>query len=379
MSRTNLPNSKQFQRLNGYLQTIAGALVSQMDTSTWEGIQKIVEMGLAPKYFPVGTQLVVNHSKYGDMVFDVVAHDYLKSTTDENAHTMTILSHDTLPDAMRFDQPEAFYYTDVLNPGTYNFTLAYDCYDWKKGTYSFTVDSYQEGVQLAIARLSNEGLTTAKITAHPVGNSYETYRVDIRSGKEGTDLGTLGVGNLNHPQRVYAGSNNYAASAVRQFLNSSAPVGEVWNRCTNFDRPPVWSNSLAGFTHGLGKDFLSVVGKVRLPCSTNNTYEQGYYEFEPNQWYTLDNDKFYLPSQMEIIGNFGSTTEDNSKRFPFYEGSMVADRIKYIHGTSTPASWMLRSTHLNSPSAVRRISEEGWLTYTEVPVNIAVACTIVGA
>lgn len=378
MSKTNLPNSKQFQRINKHLDSIVNALGSPLDTSTWEGVQKIVEMGLAPKYFPVGSQLVVNHSKYGNMVFDVVAHDHFKSAKNENAHTMTIMSHDVIPDAMRFDQPEAFYHTALLSPGTYNFTLAYDCYDWKKGTYCFTVDSYQENVQLAIARLSNEGLTTAKITAHPMGSSYETYRVDIRSGAEGTSIGTMGQGSLNHPQRAYAGSNNYATSAVRQFLNSSAPVGEVWNQCTIFDRPPVWCDSYAGFANGLGKDFLSVVGEVVLPCSTNNTYEQDYYDFAPNQWYNLHNDKFYLPSQMEIIGNFGSTTEDNSKRFPFYEESTVSDRIKYIHGTSTPASWMLRSTHLNSASAIRRISEEGWLTYTEVPVNISVACTIVG-
>ena len=108
MSRIYLPTSEQMDTMNANLAKIAKAVGSQVDISTWEGIQKAVRSGIAKDILPVGSQLAVNHSVYGTRLFDVVAHDYLKSVHDENAHTMTIQQHDLLP-GTQFDGSEAFY------------------------------------------------------------------------------------------------------------------------------------------------------------------------------------------------------------------------------------------------------------------------------
>lgn len=381
MSRTYLPNSKQFKRINEQLRNIAGSLAWEQDPTTWVGVQKIVERGLAPKYFPVGSQLVANHFKYGDIIFDVVAHDYLKSCENKNAHTMTLLSHDTIPFASRFDQPEAFYYTEVLNPGTYCFTLAYDCYDWLKGTYYFTIDSYQENVQLAITRLSNEGMTSAKVTVHPAGQSYEILRTNIYSGSKGTNLGTLGV-ELNHPQRVYAGSNNYMESNIRQYLNSEGEAGiEWWQQKTKYDRHPSWFEEsdafAAGFMQGWDLSFIVGVATVNLPCSSNNQYETPDGTIEPNSKYVLK-DKFYLPSQMEIFGHHRTTTVDDSKQFPYFEEATNTDRFKYTIGSTSKTGWMTRSSFADSACDIQCVNTDGWLTNSSSARNFAVACTIVG-
>ena len=130
MSKLFLPTKEQMDVMNENLAKIAAAVGSQVDISTWEGIQKAVRSGIAKDILPVGTQLAVNHSVYGTRLFDVVAHDYLKSVHDENAHTMTIQQHDLLP-GTQFDASEAFYYAEAELPaGTYNFTLATAYSSW---------------------------------------------------------------------------------------------------------------------------------------------------------------------------------------------------------------------------------------------------------
>ena len=59
------------------------------------------------------------------------------------------------------------------------------------------------------------------------------------------------------------GSNNYKESAIRQLINSDKAAGSVWTPQTNYDRPPNWNTSKAGFLNGLEADFLSAIGKTK--------------------------------------------------------------------------------------------------------------------
>ena len=140
---SNIPNYEQWAKMNDYLNSIATSLGSKVDTSTWAGVQKAVRLGLAPDLFPIGTQLSVNHSVYGTHLYNVVAHDYFKSVHDENAHTMTLMCHDTIGN-IQFDSSEAFYYAENgLPAGTYNFTISSDYGSWKAGTCTFCPNSLQ--------------------------------------------------------------------------------------------------------------------------------------------------------------------------------------------------------------------------------------------
>ena len=62
------------------------------------------------------------------------------------------------------------------------------------------------------------------------------------------------------------GSNNYAQSAARQWLNSDAAAGSVWTPTNKFDRAPFWATSKAGFMKGLPADFLAAVQPAAIPC-----------------------------------------------------------------------------------------------------------------
>ena len=376
MSKLFLPTKEQMDVMNENLAKIAAAVGSQVDISTWEGIQKAVRSGIAKDILPVGTQLAVNHSVYGTRLFDVVAHDYLKSVHDENAHTMTIQQHDLLPNT-QFDASEAFYYAEAELPaGTYNFTLATAYDSWAEGTYRFTLTKpVPKGGQLAISGRMDAAMTTLQVRSYANRTTTSaTESVAITAGSGGTKLGTFGEG-LNNLPRVSYGSNNYKESAIRQFLNSSAAAGSVWTPQTKFDRPPSWLTSLAGYKNGLDQDFLAVVGKVVLPCSANNTYEAPDSSIIKGTKYTL-NDEFYLASEMEIFNTNGDVADD-SKVFPFYEGADNADRIKYRDGSA--ASWWLRTPSSGSTGTVRRVYSNGTMDsiYTYTTYGLAPACTIV--
>lgn len=378
MSKLYLPTKEQMDTMNENLGKIAAAVGSQVDISTWAGIQKAVRSGIAKDILPIGTQLAVNHSVYGTRLFDVVAHDYLKSVHDENAHTMTIQQHDLLP-GTQFDAPEAFYYAESeLAAGTYNFTIiTYD--KWVAGTYQFTLtQAVPAGGQLAVGGCYpySGNITGAKVSSYSSRTSSTAIEsVAITVGSGGTNLGVCGEGSLNHTHRIAYGSNNYKESAMRQFLNSSAAAGSVWTPQTKFDRPPSWLTSLAGYKNGLDQDFLAVVGKVVLPCSANNTYEAPDSTITKNTAYTL-NDEFYLASEKEIFGT-NADVADGSVVFPFYEGASAADRIKYRDGSA--AYWWLRTPYSRYANLVRRVGSDGTVDNGSAygASGLAPACTIV--
>ena len=376
MSRLFIPTKEQMDVMNENLAKIAKAVGSQVDISTWAGIQKAVRSGIAKDILPVGTQLAVNHSVYGTHLFDVVAHDYLKSVYDENAHTMTIQQHDLLT-SIQFDAPEAFYYAEAELPaGTYNFTIATAFYHWVEGTYQFTLTKpVPKGGQLAISSHADVAMTALQVLSYANQTTMTTTEsVAITAGSGGTNLGTFDEG-LNHAHRVSYGSNNYKESAIRQFLNSSAAAGSMWTPQTKFDRPPSWLTSLAGYKNGLDQDFIAVVGKVVLPCSANNTYEAPDSSITKGTKYTL-HDEFYLASAREIF-NMNWDVADDSKVFYFYEGADNADRIKYRDGSA--AFWWLRTSDSGDANYVRRVGSDGTVdNYTAHGASsLAPACTIV--
>lgn len=377
MSKIYLPHSEQFDLMNENLAKIANALASDIDLSTWAGIQKAVRVGVAPDLIPVGTQLEVSHSVYGTRMYDVVAHNYFKSAHDKNAHTMTLMSHDILG-MVQFDAPEAFYYADAELPaGTYNFTLSTAYSSWAAGTYQFTLtQALPSGGQLCISGNAEAAITGRQVRSYASRTTTEVRESSaITFGNSGTSLGTFGA-ELNHPQRISYGSNNYKESAIRQFLNSPSEAGSIWTPQTKFDRPPSWMTSLAGFVSGFEDDFLSVIGEVVVPCATADTYESPDSTTVKGKKYTVT-DKFYLVSQNEIFGTATNTIEDDSILFPYYEGTTNADHIKYKDGSAE--SWWMRSANSVSASNVRIVHSDGSLNGNRVSpaYGFVPSCTIV--
>lgn len=373
MIENYFPNSADFDEMNIQFEKIALAIGKRIDVSTWAKVRNAVKSGIAPIVFPVGTELSVNHSVYGKKTYLVVAHNYFKSSKNNNDHTMTIMSDEAFAPA-QYDESEAFYYAESrLAAGTYNFTLATAFSSWAAGTYQFTLtNALPSGGQLCISGSPSAVMTSAKVKAYSsrlATDASETVAISVGSG--GVNLGTFGV-ELNHISRVAYGSNNYKESAIRQFLNSSADAGSVWSPQTKFDRPPSWQTTLAGFAGGLDTDFLSIVGEVLVPCATNNIYESTDSTTPKGKKYTVS-DKFYLASQKEIFGDVTNVLDDSSILFPYYDGATNADRVK------SATSWWTRSALATSSCDGIVVNNEGILTTTTANTtqSCAVVCTII--
>lgn len=368
------PNSAQFDTMNENLAKIAGVLGSQMDVSTWKGVQKAVRAGVAPELFPIGTQLMVSHSVYGKHLYDVVAHNYFKSAHDKNAPTMTLMCHDMIA-SIQYDAPEALW-SGSITSDHYTFDIDTTIGSWERGTYLFVVDDFHGEGTLIVDGDITSPLDTLTVTVYDSDNvARRTYSI-TRSTEKYTHLGSLGK-ELNHPHRITYGSNNYKESAIRQFLNSSAEAGKVWKPQTKFDLKPSWADNLAGFANGLDEEFLSCVGEVIVPCSANNTYEAPDSTTIKGEKYTVV-DKFYLASQGEIFGTKANSVDDGSVLFPYYDRATNADYIKYKDDGS-PVTWWTRTANTWSSYVEHTVRSDGTLQHGSPMyyVGCVPVCTIV--
>lgn len=275
-----------------------------------------------------------------------------------------------------FDAAEALYYcSEALPAGTYNFTWNYATGSVANGTFQFTLtQGVPAGGQIVISGNNNTSVITARTIATYASVGATTAiesGLAITAGSGGTSLGTVNSttstdDNLNCGQRVLFGSNNYAQSAARQWLNSAETLGSVWSPTNKFDRAPSWhtgsDTAYHGFMHGLGDDFLAAVQPAKIACRTNSVFEVDSLdgtEFTTNQVYELE-DKFFLLSRPEIWGTWDSASYKDGEQLEYYEGLTQTELIKRDAAGSARFSW-LRSPSPSYAHGVRFVVTGGSL------------------
>lgn len=345
----------------------------------WEDIKNAVRLGLGEKLFPVGYEFQTPDADTGAVVIWVVrGHNHHKAANAKLEHTMTLEAKYVYGTAsgsyksLQYDAYEAMYYAESEIPaGTYNFTWNYATSNMVNGTYQFTLTkAVPAGGQIVLGTNSNAtAITSCKITTY--GSIASTSAIEsgitVTNGSGGTSLGTMsGTSstdeNLNCAQRVMWGSNNYAQSAVRQWLNSDAVAGAVWTATNKFDRAPTWKASYNGFVHSLPAEFLAAVQPAAIPCRTNSVFEVNSLdgtEFTVNMVYTLK-DKFFLLSRPEIYGSWDSTSYKDGELLEYYNGLTNTERIKRDAAGSARGSW-LRSPYPSDASRARFVYTDGSL------------------
>lgn len=269
---------------------------------------------------------------------------------DGTTKTVTILLHDTLPDQMVFEPPQALaYFESGLPAGNYCFTSG-------ANTYYFTLaQAIPAGGQL---RATTSAFQTYESQAATV--TIETGTVSTEEISGATSLGTTGsdAGTypLNHMDRVNYGSNNYAESGLFQWLNSDAAANTQLTRINKFSRP--YSVAQAGFLSGLDASFLASIDNAVWKCSANNVYEapasMGGVTTKQNP-YTVTA-KVGLASEKEIFGSYGGT-DDGSTVFDLFVGASASDRIKYYN--NSVRIWWLRSPNWGNANGERNVLTNG--------------------
>lgn len=376
---TNLPRETTMKAISRALQLIAVNQASGVvDVENWKSVQQIIRSGLGPKVFPIGAQLKVTHTTYGEVIWDVVAHDYDRDPQGRFEHSMTLLSHDCVIYSIQFDNTEALYKAETaLAAGTYHFSLlaGYDAAYGGGKTLQFTLEKpVPAGGVIMFPWGYNTQSTATKISTYETQASTTALEsVAVTEDAGGTALGTAdGKGALNHTHRIRYGSNNWKESALRQMLNSDKAKGTFWTPQTKYDRPPTWNTTVDGFMAGLPADFLDVIGFCSHITKANGVHEEsdainGSYETQ---------DKFWLPSYSEVFGGAENNVADGTQ-YPYYSGGLAADRIKY-NNSGTAWYWWLRSPGLWDARNVRRVNPDGSSNSygADGSQGAAVACTV---
>jgi hypothetical protein len=379
MSTINIPRESTMQEIAQALNLIAISVTGQTpEVSTWASVQRIVRSGFGKKAFPVGSQLRVQHETYGEIIWDVVTHDYDKDPNGRMEHSMTLLSHDCVINSIQFDNTEALYKAETtMAAGTYHFTLlaGYDTSYGGGKTLQFTLTkAVPAGGVVMFPWSYNTQSTATKISTYETQVSTTALEtVTVTEGTGGTALGTAdGKGALNHTHRIRYGSSNWKESALRQMLNSDKAVGTFWTPQTKYDRPPTWNASIAGFMAGLPADFLEVVGICSHITKSNGIHEEAD---ELNSSYETQ-DRFWLASYSEVFGGMENNVADGTQ-YPYYSGALAADRIKY-NSSGAARFWWLRSPNPWVTYSVRLVRPDGSVgsDYAHSSLGAAVACAI---
>ena len=377
---------KGFDGLNTKVDTLAAVAGEE---ASWASIKKVVAAGMAKNAYPVGTQFTVTHTKYGSLLFDVIAHDHHKNPADANAHTMTLLMHNVIY-SRPFDGVEAAYlvtedkFAEGLPAGTYHFLIpsgytSAEAEGWD-GIQFTTTEVVPVGGHIVFSWTSGN-VSDAKINTYESATATTAIEsnLTLTNGTGGASLGTLlyngdnANGFMNCLTRARYGSNNWNESNIRQWLNSDAASG-WWTPKTVFDRLSSSYASLEGFMNGLPGEFVAALGAVDVTTRKNNVFESD--SDVGNKVYTT-RDKIFLLSNDEV----GYAVEGIAQGsvVDFYNGAANADRIKYDYSsTATARYWWLRSPSPGGAYVARFVDTSGARNgnYADTGRGAAAACVI---
>ena len=366
----------RIQEQNNILKTwaSAGTDTPSFAVTDWAAVQSIVRAGAAPSAFAIGDQLQCKRGTT-TLTWDVIGFDHDVPVDPNHQHSMTLQLHDYI-NAFQYDAPEALYYAaEAIPAGTYHYTLD-TVGGWQIGdgvTRQFTLTtSVPKGGQIRIDGDASTPTSSAMTYASKtVTNPIET--VSVTAGSGGTALD-----NLNHVHRISYGSNNWQASALRQWLNSDGAAGAWWAPASNFDRPPAAAASMAGFLNGLDTDFLDVVGKVTKRTTLNAVNDGGGY---------VDlQERFFLLSRSEVYMTNNNNIEEGAV-YDFYKmfsdlsapgNGADSNRAKRAIGGTSASYWWLRSPYPSNTNNVYLVHPDGSLYSGNAYVSYGVppACNI---
>ena len=262
-----------------------------------------------------------------------LAWDVVHYTEDDG---VTLLLHDTLPDQMQFDKPQALgWFESGLAVGNYKFKHGNNYY------YFALTQAIPVGGQLRATT------TMFETYASPTdASSIESGTVSTTEISGANDLGTTGSDTgtypLNHMDRVNYGSNNMVEGPLNYWLNHDIAAGTPIPSLSKYAR--AYTFNTPGFLKDLDQDFLDAVADTEWKCATNTTFEcpasmGGVCTKGQRYTYTA---KFSLASEKEIFGvQQGTSVEAGDFALQYFIGSTADDRKKYYNNTARP--WWVRS------------------------------------
>lgn len=187
----------------------------------------------------------------------------------------------------------------------------------------------------------------------------------------GTDLGVQKhnqrSGSLNSTQEMAYGWNRWKTSAVRQYLNSSAGVGNWWKPQDEWDIAPDQLKTLPGFLSGCSEAFINAIKPVKVKTYVNTVYDST----QQAEDYDITYDKVFLPSLEELYINPQKAGEGNVHEYwrrrsgrtsplPWYQGT--PEYVTYaVENHNSAQDVRLRSANRNYAGYAWLVGSSGYV------------------
>ena len=266
--------------------------------------------------------------------------------------------HFVHPFGVQFSHPRAFLKCpDGLSAGTYNINFAQSWGSFTALSWTFTLTkSVPVGGRLAgFDFMADDSSSTRSVTSYGADGITKIETVSATQGVNGTNLGTLNFatrnGNLNSMQETGYGWNRWKTSAIRQYLNSSAPIGAWWKAQDEWDIAPNELTTKAGFLSGCPEPFINAIKPVEVKTYINTVYDST----QQAEDYDLTYDKVFLPSLEEMYINpqkFGEGEvheywkRRSGRTQPFAQGNTYPELIHYaVENHASAQNVRLRSAY----------------------------------
>ncbi len=357
--------------------------------SKYQAIQALVRSNTASDFYTVHESQITSTRGANTLTWDILGINHDTPSDSQYTRSMTLRLQDQWSAAMQFDAPEAFYYAENrLAAGDFYFTIdsTYDTSYNDLSAYGFTLpEAVPTGAVMTFPWAYGTNASTTKVYVYASRESATPIMsVSVSESTSGTNLGELknsvqAAANLNSINRVRYGSNNYKESAIRQWLKSDKPAGQVWTPQTPWDRPPEWVATADGFMRGMDADFLATIGKTHIITARVQTIEGGaaYDEMD---------DYFFLLSKSQVYGGAEVAGVDEGAPYPYYSDyselsapGVGVDANRILTRNSVAAYYWLRTPYSGYDYIPRNVVNTGnvGISYASVSNGVAPACNII--
>lgn len=308
---TDATFEKAMQKQNALLEVLARNSVKEI-AQDWAGLAELANDGLFGSVFNIGDQFV---DTWKDTVAD---KDYtypyqLNHIGDVELHDGEILkdrpflqAHFAHPFGVQFSHQRAFLRCpNGLDAGTYYFTIESGWSSNVKAgdvvTFTITTPVPTGGRVSGCYGAPDQAKSNWRIYTHSADGKTVLETITPIFTPAGTNLGVMKYtqrnGNLNSLQEMAYGWNRWSTSALRQYLNSTAGVGNWWTAQDEWDIAPDQLTKKAGFLSGCPEEFVDALKEVKVITYVNTVNDGTADTFDTTY------DKVFLPSLEQIYVN----------------------------------------------------------------------------
>ena len=343
----------------------------------WEEMRNCIRRGNFSYYFQTGNLIYDNRDPNTGVAFQVVAQNAHFNQELYNAgyrNSVTLCQYN-ITERKDFYSLDAFIYLEKeMPPGNYYFTIPnYDSNYGGNAPYYFTttrtipvgghillnwpLNSRPRTVTSYASATSSEALDDSlALTKYVDGTSPQSENLGTLSNSSSANTSEYGI--LNHVVRARYGSNNYAQSGLRQYINSNSIAGQWWEPTTVFSHYYTYADE-DGYLTKLDQSFVNVLTTPDITNISNNVFEYPSLDqttYPLNTTYTL-HDKMFFLSHTEL--GF-SDTPAVGKRLDYYSPFYGYTKTKYINeGFHNNWIWYLRNPYPSDACYIRAVNSSG--------------------